>query len=77
MSLYKTVYCPEGGMYEVPQHVFEDVVLNHGWTQTKPVVREPAPTPIAKEEKVAPKAKTSFKKEVKPAKDAPETANAD
>lgn len=35
--MYHTVYAPDGEMFEVTRHVFEDVVLNKGWTQTKPV----------------------------------------
>ncbi len=35
--MYKTVYSPDGEMFEVPQHIFDDVILNQGWTQTKPI----------------------------------------
>lgn len=47
--MYKKVFAPDGKMFEVPQHVFDDVILNKGWTQTKPTV-----VPIEKPKK-APK----------------------
>lgn len=35
---YKTVYAPDGQMFEVPQHIFEKVILQDGWTQSRPQI---------------------------------------
>ena len=37
MSNYHVVYSPDGEFFEVPQHKKEELVLQHGWTQSKPV----------------------------------------
>lgn len=64
--MYKTVYSPEGEMFEVPQHVFDDVILNKGWTQTKPLPAPPTPTKADKsaQRREFVKEKTSAKKAV-------------
>lgn len=67
--MYHTVYSPDGEMFEVTRHVFEDVVLNKGWTQTKPVaetkaIKEPIKVSKAKPVQVA-KAKVVEKSDEK------------
>lgn len=34
--MYKKVYDEKGEMFEVTEHIFEEVVLQKGWTQTAP-----------------------------------------
>lgn len=44
MSIYHIVYSPDGQFFEVPYHKFQELVLQKGWTQTKP---EPEPVKVA------------------------------
>lgn len=61
--MYKVVYSSDGEMFEVPQHKFEELVLNHNWTQTAPVVTKPAPKVVRKEGRASLVKKSSAKED--------------
>jgi hypothetical protein len=42
MDLYKTIWSPTGEPFEIAPELANDLVLNKGWSNTKPVTTEPA-----------------------------------
>ncbi|RUW56732.1 hypothetical protein [Mesorhizobium sp. M8A.F.Ca.ET.021.01.1.1] len=42
MNLYKTIWSPAGEPYEIAPELANELVLNKGWSNVKPVVEAPA-----------------------------------
>lgn len=59
MSLYRTVYAPDGSPFEVSPERASDLVLNQGWSNTAPKTTATTGKKTRKAEEDAPAADTT------------------